>query len=107
MAGRWAQLTTAAHIAHALDYSRPVNIVAEKAVFNALELERDLTLAQLFPVIDADGGRYELSKAWRQHLASRLMSWEYGKANVPHEPSLAERVVAFEEYQKRLKSKKN
>lgn len=72
MEGRWAQLTVAAHIAHAIDYSKPVSALAEEAIFAELEFQRRTERLKYYPVLDEDGKLLYATRESIQWMIDRL-----------------------------------
>jgi hypothetical protein len=80
--GRWAQLAIDAHIAHAIDYSKPINPIAEYAIHQRLELDRKLAVAQMYPHLNEQNDRVELSGKWVESMKKRLLAWTFRDGQV-------------------------
>lgn len=77
MEGRWAQLTVDAHIAHAIDYSRPVKPCVERAIHKALLTKRRLYAPLLYPSISEDGHQILLTTGYIDKIVKEgLFPWE-------------------------------
>ena len=73
MDGRWAQLAVEAHIAHAIDYSKPRNKAAEKAIFDNLEIKR---IVATLPLIRTASQKEETERL-KNMIVGAILPW-YG-----------------------------
>jgi hypothetical protein len=99
--GRWAQLTVDAHIAHAIDYSKPVKPFIEEAILDRLEIGRNAELASTYPVIADDGSRNFLKASWvSENIEDRLLSWSLQKTPTVPSVNIYDRISQLKEVQK-------
>jgi len=100
--GRWAQLTIDAHIAKAIDYSRPVKPFIERAVLAQMDLIRDLRYSALYPALSEDSeGELLRTKEWVEHLKQRLKPWmEKQTVQNSTEATLLDEIAFLEEHRK-------
>ena len=102
MDGRWAQLAVDAHIAHAIDFTKPVKRFAEKAVFDILEIKRLTAALTLLNILTEKEGMGKL----KNMVIDSILPW-YGLNNIvasstssnPFDP---ERLRKLQEYNKQL-----
>ena len=104
MEGRWAQLTVDAHIARALDYSRPVKPFIENIILDRMELERELEYSVLYPVVDESNGEEILcTKAWIDRIKRKLKPWlNPDKLEEAKQETLLDKIAYLEEQRKKL-----
>ena len=103
--GRWAQLTVDAHIAGAIDYSRPVKPFIEQLILDRMEVFRNISRAQIYPVFDDDqGSQCFMTKAWTEnHVEDELFPWKTSENMVNYLPSsnIKERIEQLKEVQRK------
>ena len=98
MEGRWAQLTIDAHIAGAIDYSRPVKPFIELAVLERMDLLRDLQYSALYPALSEDKeGELIRTNEWVTRLKTKLKPWLNNIPIKTREEDLREKIAFLEQ----------
>jgi hypothetical protein len=105
--GRWAQLAVDAHIAHAIDYSRPIHPLAEAVIFERLEVLRRLSGAALYPNVTNEGKQMYLASDWAQFINGVITPWdELEKKKAQQVTTTEEQMREGIEYLRKLKNRK-
>ena len=100
MEGRWAQLTIDAHIAKAIDYSRPIKPFIEAAILRRIELQRDFLASQLYPVVNDEGKQLDRTEGWATQLYQRFKPWAGPETENEEQATLLDKIAYLEERRK-------